>query len=129
MKKISNILILLLLFNLSLYAFSSKVSSAYAIGIFDEAGNGENVQHVRTTKNDYNGTCFSKIVVFGRLLGSTPNVKIGNSIGHVIKSIPVYNKKKIRIAHEITYKHYAITKGYFEVRINGKLFDSKVFVK
>lgn len=129
MKNIKHILILLFIFNLSLFAFSSKVSNSYAIGIFDEQGQGENVQHTRKTKNDYNGTCFSKIVVFGRLLGQTPDVRIGSSKGHFVKSIPIYNKKKIKIANELTFKHYAVSKGYFEVRISGKLYDGKVFVK
>ena len=29
----------------------------------------------------------------------------------------------------MTFKHYNIDKGYFEVRINNKLYDTKVFVK
>lgn len=129
MKKIRDILILLLLSNLSLFAYSSNVTNAYAIGVFDEKGNGENIQHVRKTKNDYNGTCYSKIVVFGRLLAQTPDVRIGTSKGHFVKSSPVYNKKKIKIAQELTFKHYGVTKGYFEVRISNRLYDGKVFVK
>lgn len=129
MKNIKHILILFLLLNLSLFAYSSKVTAAYAIGVFDTQGNGENIQHVRKTKNDYNGTCYSKIVVFGKLLGQTPKVKIGNSKGHYMKSIPIYNRNKIKIAQEITYKHYNLKSGYFEVRVGQKLFDTKVFVK
>ena len=30
---------------------------------------------------------------------------------------------------EITFKHYTVEKGYFEVRINNKLYDTKVFIK
>jgi len=129
MKNIRHVLILLLLFTQSAFAYSSKVTSAYAIGVFDKNGNGENIQHVRKTKNDYNGECYSKIVVFGRLLGHTPQINIGNSKGHFVKSIPIFNKKKIKIAQEITFKHYNVTKGYFEVRVFGKLYDSKVYVK
>lgn len=129
MKNIKYVLILQLFIALSLFANSSKVSNSYAIGIFDENGKGENIQHVRTTKHDYNGTIYSKIVVFGRLLGETPDVKIGSSKGHLVKSIPIFNAKKIKIANELTFKHYAVSKGYIEVRISQKLFDSKVFVK
>lgn len=129
MKKIRDILILLLLINLSLFAYSSKVTSAHAIGVFDKNGNGENIQHVRKTKSDYNGTCYSKIVVFGKLFNETPDVRIGTSKGHFIKSIPVFNKRKIKIAEELTFKHYGVTKGYIEVRVSNKLYDGKVFVK
>ena len=129
MKNIKHILILFLLLNLSLFAYSSKVTAAYAIGVFDEQGNGENIQHIRKTKNDYNGTCYSKIVVFGKLLGQTPKVNIGSSKGHYMKSIPIYNRNKIKIAQEMTFKHYNLKKGYFEVRVGQKLFDTKVFVK
>lgn len=129
MKNLKYILILLSLLNISLYAYSQNVTAAYAIGIFDKNGNGENIQHVRRTVNDYNGECYTKIVVFGRLLGEIPKVTIGTSIGHFVKSIPVYNKRKFKIAEEITFKHYGIRKGYFEVRIGGKLFDTKVYVK
>ena len=34
-----------------------------------------------------------------------------------------------KIAEEITFKHYTVEKGYFEVRINNKLYDTKVFIK
>lgn len=128
MKKLITTLILLFT-TIELLAYSSKVSAAYAIGIFDGNGNGENIQHVRKTKNDYNGVIYSKIVVFGRLNGVLPEVKIGNSKGHFEKAIPIYNRKKIKIAQEMTYKHYTVTKGYFEVRFSGKLYDTKVFVK
>ena len=36
--------------------------------------------------------------------------------------------KKI-FAYELTFKHQNVTQGYFEVKVNNKLYDSKVFVK
>jgi hypothetical protein len=128
MKKIF-ILITLLLTITQANAYSTKIKTAHAIGIFHKNGNGENIQHVRKTKDDYNGICYSKIVIFGKLNNINVKVKIGNSIGSFIKRIPIYNKQKIKIAQEMTFKHYNVTKGYIEVRINNKLYDSKVFVK
>lgn len=113
----------------SLFAKTSNIQKAVAIGIFDEKGNGENIQHLRKSKYDYNGTCFSKIAIFGRLGNSNLQVKIGNSIGHIIKSTPIYNKKNILIGKELTFKHFKISKGYFEIKINNKVFDTKVFIK
>ena len=120
------ILTLILFINLFLNASDIK---AYAIGIFDEKGEGENIQHKRITNNDYNNICYSRIVVFGNIPHARVQVKIGNSLGHFEKSIFVYNKHKIKIAEEITLKHYTVEKGYFEVRINNKLYDTKVFIK
>jgi hypothetical protein len=120
------ILTLILLMNLFLNASNIK---AYAIGIFDEKGKGENIQHKRITDNDYNNTCYSRIVVFGNISHLRVEVKIGNSLGHFEKSTFVYNKNKIKIGEEMTFKHFTIDKGYFEVRINNKLYDTKVFIK
>ena len=62
MKKI---IYLLLINTFTLFAFNSKIQASYAIGIFDEKGEGENIQHKKITVNDYNGTCYSKIIIFG----------------------------------------------------------------
>ena len=129
MKNIFLILTLLLLSITQSNAYSSKIKNAYAIGIFHKNGTGENIQHTRKTKDNYNGTCYSKIVVFGKLGKLIPKVKIGNSTGTFVKSISIYNKQKIKIAEEQTFKHINVTKGYIEVRIKNKLYDSKVFVK
>jgi hypothetical protein len=122
-------LILILIITTSLFSKNVKIDKAVAVGIFDENGNGENIQHLRETKNDYNGLCYSKIVVIGSYQNQKIEVKIGNSLGYKIDSKPIYNNKKIKIGTEITFKHFNITKGYFEVRISNKLFDTKVFVK
>lgn len=119
----------LLINTFTLFAFESKIQASYAIGIFDEKGNGENIQHKKITSNDYNDICYSKIVIFGNFVNSKIEVKIGNSLGHYENSIPVYNKQKIKIGEELTFKHYSIQKGYFEIKIDDKLYDTKVFVK
>jgi hypothetical protein len=120
---------LLIFTTITLFGFGSNIQASYAIGIFDEKGNGENIQHKRITDNNYNGTCFSKIVILGNSSNSNIQVKIGNSLGYFVKSISIYNNNKIKIGEEITFKHYNIEKGYFEVKINNKLYDTKVFVK
>jgi hypothetical protein len=117
---------LLLFINLLLTASEIK---SYAIGIFDEYGKGENIQHKRISHKDYNGLCYSRIVVFGNIPSANIKVKIGNSFGHYESSTSVYNKFKIKIAEEMTFKHYNIEKGYFEIKINNKLYDTKVFIK
>lgn len=120
---------LLLINTFTLFAFDSKIQASYAIGIFNENGNGENIQHKKITSNDYNGICYSKIVIFGNLKNSKVEVKIGNSLGYYENSISVYNNQKIKIGEELTFKHYNIQKGYFEIKIDDKLYDTKVFVK
>lgn len=124
MKKL---LILLLLSSLT--SFCSDIKASYAIGIFHENGTGENIQHKKTTDENYDGICFSKIVIFGYQSNNNINVKIGNSIGHFQNSIPIYNQNKIKIGEELTFKHFNITNGYFQIFIDNKLYDSKVFVK
>ena len=129
MKKIFIILTLLLLTLSNLNAYSSKIINAHAIGIFHQNKKGENIQHLKETKENYNGTCYSKIVIFGNMNKDKADVRIGNATGVLTKSISIYNKQKIKIAQEQTFIHKNVTKGYFEVRINRKLYDSKVFVK
>ena len=122
-------ILILLVLNLNLLALPSSIQASYAIGVFHENGNGENIQHKKITDQDYNGTCFSKIVVFGTTKNKNIQVKIGNALGHFEKSISIYNKYKIEIGEEITFKHYNVSKGYFEVKIDNKIYDTKVFVK
>ncbi|MFY9073624.1 hypothetical protein OZZ08_01600 [Malaciobacter mytili] len=128
MKKLILIKVVLSIF-FTLYANSTNIRQARAIGIFDENGNGENIQHVRKTKNDYNGTCFTKVSVFGNFYYTTPNVYIGNSKGYLQKEESIFNKNKIKIGTTLLYKHYNVTNGYIKVSIDNKTYDSKVFVK
>jgi len=129
MKNIFILITLLALLLTASNAYSTQIKTAHAIGIFHENGNGENIQHLRKTKDDYNGTCFSKIVIFGKLNNILPEVRIGSSKGSFVRSIAIYNKQKIKIAQEMTFKHNNVKKGYLEVRIKNKLYDSKVFIK
>ncbi|CAM3878768.1 hypothetical protein [Arcobacter cloacae] len=114
----------------NLFSFDSNIQGSYAIGVFHENGAGENIQHKKITQDDYNGTCFSKIVIFGNISNNSKiEVKIGNSLGYIQNQIPIYNKNKIKIGTEITFIHYNVDKGYFEIKIDNKLYDSKVFIK
>lgn len=120
---------ILLIYTLNLFALSNDVQQAYAIGVFHSNGEGENVQHKRITTADYNGDCFSKIAVLGRIDNKDIQVRIGDSVGYFINAIPIFNIQNIKIGTEITFQHYNVTKGYFEVKVDGRILDSKVFVK
>lgn len=122
------ILILILLFlNLSLHA-KSKILNAYVVSVSDRNFIEENVQKKRKTSKDYNGLIYSKVYVFGKLGHEKLRVVIGNSIGHLIKSRNITNKKRF-IGKELTYKHYAVTEGFVKVSTKKKLYEKRVFVK
>lgn len=120
---------LLLLNTLNLLALSNDVKEAYAIAVFHSNGEGENVQHKKITNEDYNGDCFSKIAVLGKIDNKDIQVRIGDSVGYFVNSIPIFNIQNIKIGTEITFQHYNVSKGYFEVKVDGRILDSKVFVK
>lgn len=122
-------ILLLTLILTPLFSYNTKVTGAYAIGIFDAAGNGENVQHVRKTKADYGGLCYTKIFVIGNSFKLKPTVKIGNSIGEYQSSKPIFSKLKIKIGEVMLFKHRKVTKGHIRVLFRNKLFDAKVYVK
>ena len=125
--KTSILFFILLLQNLLL---GSPIKAAYAIGIFDEKGNGENIQHVRHTKANYDGTCFTKVFVVGKTLqNNNVEVKIGNALGHYQSSKPIFNTQNIKIGEVLTFKHYGVTNGLIVVSKQNKIFDTKVFVK
>ena len=123
--------LILLFFIILSYGFSyqSNIKGIYAIGIFDSSGKGENIQHLRKTKADYNGTCYTKVFVYGNSLKIKPQVKIGNSIGHYQSSRPIFSPRKIKIGEELLYKHYNVSNGLIKVTFRNKLYDSKVYVK
>ena len=123
------ILIFIFFTSFALFATNSEIQASYSVGVFHENGSGENVQHKKITDQDYNGVCFSKIVVFGEIRNKKIEVKIGKSLGYFESSIPIYNKQKIYIAEELTFKHYNVSKGYIEIKIDDKIYDTKVFVK
>lgn len=123
-------ILLLTLIISSLFSSSTKVTGAYAIGIFDAGGNGENVQHLRKTKADYSGTCYTKVFIAGNPFKIKPRVTIGNSEGIYQSSKPIYSKtRKLQIGVVMLFKHFRVSKGYIKVSFKNKLYDSKVFVK
>ncbi len=106
---------------------SSNPINAYAVAIYDK-NHGENIQALRQTKYDYNGIVYTKIAFFGTLYGQKPKVSIGNSQGRFVKSKDII-KNSIVIGELLTYKHTTVNKGYLEVKIKGKIYDTKVFVR
>jgi len=126
MKKI---FILFIIAFTSVYAYKSNIKGIYAVGIFDAQGRGENIQHVRKTKNNYNGVCYTKIFLYGNSFNVKPDVSIGNSIGHYVNSKPIYDKRNIKIGEELTYKHFNVQNGLLKVSLRNRIFDSKVYVK
>lgn len=118
-----------LLINLNLFALSSDIQKAIATGVFHENGTGEKIQHLKTTDENYEGTCYSKIAVLGKIEHKNIKVRIGDSLGYFQNSIPIYNIQNILIGYELTFIHYNVTKGLFEVSIDGRIYDSKVYVK
>jgi hypothetical protein len=126
MKKL---ILISFLINLNLFALSSDIKEALAVGVFHEDGTGEKVQHKRITDENYDGTCFSKIVVIGKIENKSIKVRIGESLGYIQNTTHVYNVQNILIGEEITFLHNNVTKGLIEVSIDGRIYDSKVFVK
>jgi len=126
MKKI---FILFIIAFTSVYAYKSNIKGIYAVGIFDAQGRGENIQHVRKTKNNYNGICYTKIFLYGNSFNVKPDVSIGNSVGHYVNSKPIYDKRNIKIGEELTYKHFNVQNGLIKVSLRNRIFDSKVYVK
>ena len=113
----------------NLFSMPSDIQASYAIGVFHENGMGEKVQNKKITEDNYEGTCFSKIVVLGKIQDNNIQVRIGDSLGYMENTTNVYNIQNIKIGTEITFRHYNISNGYFEVKIDGRIYDYKVFVK
>ena len=97
--------LILIFFFLFSFSYSNDIYKAFAVAIYDENNHGENIQH-------------SKI-----------DINIGTSLGNLENKIPLTNNKNIVIGYEYTFKHYTVDKGYIEVRVDNKLYDSKVYVK
>ncbi|XOB62756.1 hypothetical protein ACMC56_02850 [Campylobacterota bacterium DY0563] len=123
-----NIILLILLSSIQLFAFKSDVKQIFAFTIYDEKGHGENIQNIRKTVNDYNGICFTKIFLRGSNLNIKPKVMIGNSKGKYVDSKPVY-KNKIMIGKIMTYKHLGVDEGLLKIIFRKKLYDARVYVK
>ena len=121
-----------LLFIFFCFAFlnSSDIQKAFLVAVYDK-NRVENVQHKIKTDFQYRGEVFFKVAIIGNY-NKNVNVttKINNSNGKLIHTETLYNNltKKI-FGYELTFKHLDVQKGYFEVFIDGKLYDTKVFVK
>lgn len=109
---------------------ASDIQKAFLIAVYDK-NRVENVQHKIKTDFPYRGEVFFKVAIIGNY-NKNVNVttKINNSNGKLINTETLYNNltKKI-FGYELTFKHLDVQKGYFEVFIDGKLYDTKVFVK
>ena len=122
--------LIFLFFLLLSFSYSNTIYKAFAVAIYDENGKGENIQHAKITQNNYSDICYTKIAIFGNINNNSRiEVIIGNSIGNFENKIPLTNDKNIVIGYEYTFKHYTVEKGHIEVKIDNKLYDSKVFVK
>lgn len=109
---------------------ASDIQKAFLVAVYDKNRVG-NVQHKIKTDFQYRGEVFFKVAIIGNY-NKNVNVttKINNSNGKLINTETLYNNltKKI-FGYELTFKHLDVQKGYFEVFIDGKLYDTKVFVK
>lgn len=125
MKKI---ILITVSFATLLSAFTTKVVNGYAVSVYDENKIEENIQAKRTTQKDYNGICYSKIYIFGKILDGHTKVLIGKSLGHKVEEHAIH-KNHLIVGKEMIFKHYGVTKGYFHVYFNNDLLDMKTFVK
>ena len=67
--------------------------------------------------------------ILGKIKNNDIQVRIGNSAGYFVNSISIFNAQNIKIGTEITFRHYNVSKGYIEVKVDGRIVDSKVYVK
>ncbi|PRM98109.1 hypothetical protein [Aliarcobacter cryaerophilus] len=109
---------------------ANDIQKAFLVAVYDE-NRVENVQHKIKTDFQYRGEVFFKVAVIGNY-NKNVNVitKINNSNGKLINTQELYNNLTKKIyGYELTFRHLDVEKGYFEVFIDGKLYDTKVFVK
>ena len=109
---------------------SSDIQKAFLVAVYDK-NRVENVQHKIKTDFQYRGEVFFKVAIIGNY-NKNVNVttKINNSNGKLIHTETLYNNLTKKIyGYELTFKHLDVQKGYFEVFVDGKLYDTKVFVK
>lgn len=110
---------------------AQNIQKAFLVSLFTNSGQSENVQHKRITENIFRGEVFSKVTIIGDYTKNTNIlVKVNGSTGKLLETKALFNNyNKIIFAYELTFKHENMEKGYFEVFIDGKLYDTKVFVK
>lgn len=109
---------------------ASDIQKAFLVAVYDQ-NRVENVQHKIKTDFQYRGEVFFKVAIIGNY-NKNVNVltKINNSNGKLINTQELYNNLTKKIyGYELTFRHLDLEKGYFEVFIDGKLYDTKVFVK
>lgn len=109
---------------------ANDIQKAFLVAVYDE-NRVENVQHKIKTDFQYRGEVFFKVAIIGNY-NKNVNVitKINNSNGKLINTQELYNNLTKKIyGYELTFRHLDVEKGYFEVFIDGKLYDTKVFVK
>ena len=121
-----------LLFIFFCFAFlnASDIQKAFLVAVYDK-NRVENVQHKIKTDFQYRGEVFFKVAIIGNY-NKNVNVitKINSSNGKLINTETLYNNLTKKIyGYELTFRHLDVQKGYFEVFIDGKLYDTKVFVK
>ena len=109
---------------------ANDIQKAFLVAVYDE-NRVENVQHKIKTDFQYRGEVFFKVAIIGNY-NKNVNVitKINSSKGKLINTETLYNNLTKKIyGYELTFRHLDVQKGYFEVFIDGKLYDTKVFVK
>lgn len=109
---------------------ANDIQKAFLVAVYDE-NRVENVQHKIKTDFQYKGEVFFKVAIIGNY-NKNVNVitKINNSNGKLINKEALYNSLTKKVyGYELTFRHLDVEKGYFEVFIDGKLYDTKVFVK
>lgn len=109
---------------------ANDIQKAFLVAVYDQ-NRVENVQHKIKTDFQYRGEVFFKVAIIGNY-NKNVNVltKINNSNGKLINTQELYNNLTKKIyGYELTFRHLDVEKGYFEVFIDGKLYDTKVFVK
>lgn len=121
-----------LLFIILFFTFlnSQNIQKSFLVAIYDK-NRVENVQHKIKTDFEYKGEIFFIVAIIGSYNKNTNIVtKINGSKGKLIDTKALYNNitKKI-YGYELTFKHLDVRKGYFEIFIDDKLYDTKVFVK
>lgn len=109
-------------------SYTTKILNGYAVSIYDEQKVEENIQSKRKTSKDYNGICYTKVYIFGKILNGNVKVMIGKSIGHKITQRAIH-KNRLLVGKEVIFKHYGVSKGYFKVYFNDDLLDTKTYVK
>lgn len=121
---------LLFIFFSFIFLNASDIQKAFLVAVYDQ-NRVENVQHKIKTDFQYRGEVFFKVAIIGNY-NKNVNVitKINNSNGKLINTQELYNNLTKKIyGYELTFRHLDVEKGYFEVFIDGKLYDTKVFVK